>query len=190
MQFHPDEFYHIYNRGNNKQQIFFNEDNYIFFLSKVRHYILPHCEILNYTLMPNHFHLLIYTKNILYFNDSQHPLVRGIASMLSSYTQAINRQQKTTGSLFQQKTKAKCLSQGSAEYCLACFHYIHQNAWKAGLVDRMEDWKFSSFKDYAGFRMGTLCNKKLAYELLDIKPDTFYKEAYIEIDNATIGVIS
>jgi len=49
---------------------------------------------------------------------------------------------------------------------LTCFHYIHQNPWKAGLVSKMENWKYSSFSDFAGFRDGTLCNKQLALELL------------------------
>ncbi len=35
------EFYHIYNRGNNKQSIFFNDNNYLFFLNKVREQIYP-----------------------------------------------------------------------------------------------------------------------------------------------------
>lgn len=58
--FASENIYHIYNRGNDKQLIFFNRDNYLYFLKKLRKYIFPHCEILDYCLMPNHFHLLVY----------------------------------------------------------------------------------------------------------------------------------
>jgi putative transposase len=53
------EYYHIYNRGNNKQPIFFKPDNYIFFLKKMRQQLLPVADIIAYCLMPNHFHLII-----------------------------------------------------------------------------------------------------------------------------------
>jgi hypothetical protein len=44
MQFYENELYHIYNRGNNQQTTFFNHDNYIYFLQKVRKYIVPYCD--------------------------------------------------------------------------------------------------------------------------------------------------
>jgi len=42
----------------------------------------------------------------------------------------------------------------------------------------MEDWEYSSFKDYCGFRNGTLCNKELATQLLDVNMETFYNDSY------------
>jgi REP element-mobilizing transposase RayT len=121
MQFHENELYHVYNRGNRRQTTFFNNENYIYFLQKVRKYILPHCNILNYCLMPNHFHFLIYTD-----------------------TRTIQT---------------------------------------AKLVPKMEDWSYSSFKDYLGIRNGTICNKQLAYELIELNPKTFYEDSYRVIDN-------
>ena len=59
MEFFENELYHIYNRGNNKQRIFFKPENYLYFLKKVRTYIHPNCDILAYCLMPNHFHFLV-----------------------------------------------------------------------------------------------------------------------------------
>ncbi|MBS1510889.1 MAG: transposase [Bacteroidetes bacterium] len=53
------EIYHIYNRGNNKQLIFFNENNYLFFIKKIRVQLYDCADIICYCLMPNHFHLLI-----------------------------------------------------------------------------------------------------------------------------------
>src|SRR5260221_10071635 len=132
MEFLENELYHIYNRGNNKQKIFFNPANYLFFLRKTRTFILPHCDILAYCLMPNHFHFLINsdirtitTKSIA--GKEKNILSEGIRNLLSSYTQGINKQNSTTGSLFQQNTKSKCLNAGSKLHDLLCSHYIHQN---------------------------------------------------------------
>jgi putative transposase len=183
MEFQENYLYHIYNRGNNKQLIFFNDDNYIFFLKKVRKFIYPVCDIINYCLMPNHFHLLIFAngktiqtkKNGL---TEKNVLSEAFRNVLSSYSQAINKQNNTTGSLFQQNTKSKCLNDGSINYATTCFYYIHQNPCKPGLARFMEEWKYSSFKDYAGLRNGTLCNKQLAVELLDLDMDNFYADSY------------
>jgi putative transposase len=49
----------MYNRGNDKQTIFFQERNYDFFLQKVEKYIAPDADLVAWCLMPNHFHLLI-----------------------------------------------------------------------------------------------------------------------------------
>ena len=59
MRFEKEHVYHIYNIGNNSTKIFFNEENYFFFLKKIRNEIKPIAEILAYCLMPNHFHLMV-----------------------------------------------------------------------------------------------------------------------------------
>jgi putative transposase len=64
MQFEPNNIYHIYNRGNNSQRIFFTRDNYLFFLKKLQTYITPFADILAWCLMPNHFHLMVYVNRI------------------------------------------------------------------------------------------------------------------------------
>ena len=103
----PENFYHIINRGIDKKNIFFKDKNYYFFLNKVRKHMLPYCHILSYCLMPNHFHIQISTKSDL----KNQKLNNSIGNMLSSYTQAINKQENRTGSLLQQNTKAKCLTE-------------------------------------------------------------------------------
>jgi len=183
MEFFENELYHIYNRGNNRQPIFFKPDNYIYFLKKVRKFVLPHCDIFAYCLMPNHFHLLInadsrtITTKII-AGKEKNILSEGIRMLLSSYTQAINKQNNTSGSLFQQNTKAKVIAKGSNLYDVLCFHYIHQNPMKAKLVKKMEDWNYSSFKDYCGLRKGTLCNQQGAFQLLELDKKTFYEDSY------------
>ena len=70
MFFEPERIYHVYNRGNNNQKIFFINDNYYFFLRKIKKHLTKYCELLAYCLMPNHFHFMIYTKAIDEINSS------------------------------------------------------------------------------------------------------------------------
>ena len=175
MEFRSRNIYHIYNRGNNKQSIFFSDRNYIYFLQKVRKYILPHCDILCYVLMPNHFHFLIHADERTEMASKNSRIVTnvlsdGIRLLLSAYTKGINKQENRTGNLIQQRTKIKCVFDASDRtnngYTDVCFHYIHQNPLRAGFTNKMEDWHYSSYRDYIGLRKGTLCNQLLTFEKL------------------------
>jgi|TARA_R100000027_G_C2225288_1_gene87371 REP element-mobilizing transposase RayT len=183
MAIQPNEFYHIYNQGNNKQKVFLNRENKLYFLKKFRKLVFPTCEVIAYCLMDNHFHFLIYTnaKSIqekLSGTSNLDALTDGFRNLTSIYTQALNKQENRSGSLFRSKTKFKLLEFRKVNYPFICFQYIHQNPFSAGLVSKMEDWEFSSFNDYAGFRKGTLCNQKLAKELIGISDEDFYQESY------------
>ena len=175
--------YHVFNRGNNREVIFPRRQNYLYFLECVQKYIKGYCDILAWCLMPNHFHFLVYG------NEFSTPIIRdgsferqrfsqGIKQLLSSYAKAINKQEGRTGSLFQQKTKGVHVNDHDHDYSLTAFHYVHQNPLRAGLVDRMEDWEFSSFREYMGEGKVMLCNRDLARELLDLDLNRFYDEAY------------
>ncbi len=200
MKFQPNTIYHVYNQGNNRQQVFFRDENYLFFIRKMRHFLLPYIDFLAYCLMPNHFHWLIITKEsaceYLQFpttsgeSNNAEPrqrLSHQINILLRSYSRAINKQERRSGSLFRQHTKAKDgwidefteaarrkngandFSFGTDnDYASQCFHYIHENPAEAGLVSIATDWQYSSARDFAGMRSGTLCNQLLAKELLGL----------------------
>ena len=171
MRFEANLLYHVYNRGNDGLQLFYEPDHYHFFLRKMRHSLLPHCQLLAYCLMPNHFHLLLQPNaggaaDGEASSTTRQPLTRGLATLLSSYTQALNPRLQRQGALFQPKTKSKLLA--AAPYPLTCFHYIHQNPVRAGLSASLADWPYSSYRDFAGLRNGTLCDQELAAALLDL----------------------
>jgi putative transposase len=63
MQFDSGHIYHIFNQGNNRQKIFFDRENYLFFLRKIRTHVIPFADILAWCLMPNHFHLMVYVNH-------------------------------------------------------------------------------------------------------------------------------
>ncbi len=177
MQFLSGHTYHIYNQGNNGQQLFFERENYVFFLKKVKKNIGKHAHILSWCLMPNHFHLLVQVKPE-YEGSNTGELItkigalnRGIGILQSSYTQALNKKINRSGSMFRSRAKAKPLDEDIGKndsYGINCFLYIHQNPVRAGLVTKLEDWEFSSYQDYAGLRNGTLCNKEIAKDLLKL----------------------
>jgi len=129
MQFIENQIYHIYNQGNNKERIFFQDRNYLFFLKKMRAQLLPYVDFLCYCLMPNHFHWLVVAKaeaclaskavkpypqnSEMMASSHQHAikqagyqqnLSHAIAVLLRSYTRAINKQEGRTGSLFRKQT--------------------------------------------------------------------------------------
>jgi putative transposase len=183
MILHLNDIIHIYNRGNNKQAIFFSDSNYAFFVEKINKHIVPKTDVLAYCLMPNHFHILVHLtetsikpKRIGSLDSTE--INNATRSLLSFYTAAINKQYGFTGSLFQQNTKYKSLLGTTGNYISTCFHYIHQNPVKAGLVKKLEDWDYSSFKEYIDPSMQGICNKQVAYELMDINSNNIYDLSY------------
>lgn len=201
MHFTPENVYHIYNRGNNKQPIFFNDKNYDFFLHKINKQLSPISEMLCWCLMPNHFHLMVYAtekscrERSSFGGKPMQEFAYQLGVLLSSYSQAINKQNGTTGSLFQQKTKAKIVSCGGVKsglngnYLNTCTHYIHQNPWKAGLAEKLEDWRYSSFNQYINNGFYKTCNCDLLLSLAGYDVSTFYKNSYAVLDKEEVEAI-
>ncbi|MFT6321321.1 MAG: putative transposase [Granulosicoccus sp.] len=220
MEFHENRLFHIYNQGNNKQQVFFSDENYLFFLWKMRSYLHPFGDLVSYCLLPNHFHWLFFIKKIsvsktdwrIWTNEIEYQrrikkygkkatrtnlppsceidttehitLNESIGILLRTYTQSVNKERETTGSIFRQHCKARDgwinefvtatkrngkidtrFSPGT-DYAYQCFNYIHTNPKKARLVTNDLDWNFSSAKDYAGLRNGTLCNLEIGNSII------------------------
>lgn len=82
---------------------------------------------------------------------------------------------------FNKKTKAKLVN-GEIEYGLTAFHYIHQNPYEACLVERTEDWPFSSYTDFAGLYNESLCNIKSAIELFQLNTLALKTETHKKIE--------
>lgn len=140
-------YYHLYNRGNNRQLVFFERDNYLHFLRLVRRYLVEQTlDIMAYCLMPNHYHLLVL------FQAGN--LSEAMQLLSLAYTKAINRRYNRVGSLFQGRFQAIRVDQ--EDYLAYLVQYIHLNPVKAQLVTHPEEWEFSSYCEYAGLRNGTL----------------------------------
>ncbi|MFH7026812.1 MAG: transposase [Heteroscytonema crispum UTEX LB 1556] len=137
--FKSGNYYHIYNRGNNRQIIFFERKNYLLFLKLIqKHLINNNVEIVAYCLMPNHYHLLIYLNT-----DNLSDLMQ---AFILSYTKRINKRFNRVGSLFQGRFQA--IHVDTDEYLLYLSRYIHLNPVNANLVENPQDWEFSSYSEY------------------------------------------
>jgi putative transposase len=143
-----ERFYHIYNRGVNRGPIFFCEENWSFFLRQMEAFFKPDLvEITAYCLMPTHYHLLVLLKT-----DNFSELV--MQPFATSYSKAVNRQNKRVGPLFQGRFQAKRIEKDS--HLLQLSRYLHLNPVKAGLVEHPSDWLYSSYRDYLGIRKNSL----------------------------------
>jgi REP element-mobilizing transposase RayT len=95
----PGKYYHIYNRGNNRENLFHEERNYAYFLRLYAFHIEPIAETFAYCLLKNHFHLLIKVKDLpeIQSRDFSQPF----SNLFNAYTKSINKAYQRSGSLFQ-----------------------------------------------------------------------------------------
>lgn len=134
-------------------------------------------------LMPNYFHFLIQATNqsVALINEKHRSQTQQLSKswgvVLSSYTQAYNKKYNQKGSLWAHNTNASEINDGTNYYSMVCFQYIHQNPLISGLAEKMEDWEFSSYRDYLNQRNGRLVNKNLAYNILNYDQENFKKQS-------------
>jgi putative transposase len=168
----PDEYFHVFNRGNNKENLFYKPENATYFLGKCKKYLLPVLEIYAYCLLPNHFHMLVRVKNLDQilsdatctnlpgFNnlegltqcEDEAATAQFISEMVSAqfrlmfmaYAKAINKQENRVGSLFQKNFKR--LNVKSDPHLLNLALYIHANPQLHDLCGDFRDWTDSSYE--------------------------------------------
>lgn len=140
-------FYHVLNRGHGGSAIFIDPQNYGFFLAKFRKYVVDqHPILIAYVLMPNHYHFLLE----IILDEFSH----AFQNFTISYVKSRNSSYQRGGTLFQGAFKAKIVSQ--EEYLLHLSRYIHMNPVNGQIVDRPQDYIYSSYKEYVELRNGTL----------------------------------
>ncbi len=143
------QYFHIYNRGVNGENLFKEERNYYYFLQQYRFYCSDVLETLAYCLLKNHFHLLVYIKE-----DVEVPRKDGkgmfkqnaskqLGHFFNSYAQSINKAHNRTGPLFESPFERKLIDDES--YLMSMIYYCHRNAVHHGFVNDLRDWEFSSY---------------------------------------------
>ncbi len=147
-------YYHIYNRGNNGADLFFENENYYHFLRLYAKYIEPIAETYAWCLMKNHFHVLVRIKDKneivvsnLTYNTTEKPKViepyRQFSHLFNAYTQAMNKRYNRTGSLFESKYERKLVT--NEKYFKQLIYYIHNNPVQHGFVTQMSLYPWSSY---------------------------------------------
>jgi putative transposase len=150
------QYYHVYNRGCNHERIFASADNYLYLLSQAKKFLAGSLiSIIAYCLMPNHYHFLLYA-------GSDDAISRFIQRLFNSYTQAFNREQNRSGTLFE--GRAKSILVDNEMYAIHLCRYIHLNPVAAHLVVRPEDWPYSNYLEWIGKRSGTLIDHEFVRE--------------------------
>jgi putative transposase len=155
-----DTYYHIYNRGTNRENIFVQERNYEHFLKLYGKYIDPAAETFAYCLLRNHFHVLVRIKaeeeivqalNETLKVSAGKPLgsvgagypSKKFSDFFNAYAKAINLAYGRTGSLFQHPFGRVPITTDRQFWNVIA--YIHQNPQKHQFVADFRDWKYSSY---------------------------------------------
>lgn len=163
---YPDTFYHIYNRGNNHEDLFYKNENYQYFLKKYHEYISDYADTYAYCLLSNHFHFLIKVKSesdlpkqdLPNLKDLTDPKTTGLSVdriisnqfrlLFLSYAKAINKQENRDGSLFQKPFRRKPVT--SDRYLTSLIYYIHNNPVHHGFCESLSGYPWSSFATLCG----------------------------------------
>ena len=138
---YPGALHHVIARGNNKQDIFVNNDMRSSFLLLLRDVKKKYkWKIHTYCLMDNHYHLLVETKDPNLF--------KGMQSLNSRYAQLFNKVFDRSGHLFQGRYKSFLVEKD--DYLLNVVIYIIMNPVRAGMVEHPRRWPWSSFNSILG----------------------------------------
>ena len=165
-------FYHVYNRGVNKQLIFLDEQDYTVFLGLLKRYLDPSYKgtkanrtpypcyndkvnLVAYCLMPNHFHLFIYQISA----DGMKLLLRSVSVAYGMY---FNKKYKRIGPVFQQRYRAVAIR--TDEQLLHITRYIHLNP-----ID-YRAWKWSSLPNYVDSKYSRWVSTYRVLELFENDP--------------------
>lgn len=168
--FAAGEFYHVFNRGNNKNPIFYENRDYRRFLEKIKEYKEKYgVSILCHALMSNHFHLLLRQLDGI-------PLSRFVGDLLNSHARYIGIKNELPGHLFQGRFKAKHIA--SDEYLFQLSRYIHLHPIKDKILtykfirkgktrqldkklkEELRNYLWSSYKEYLSDRKSDLLDKE------------------------------
>lgn len=131
--------YHIYVRGNQKQTVFKDKEDFEFYLHQLKHYKRKYSfRIYGYCLMPNHIHLI---------GEPLDPkkLPKFMQCLQRSYTAYHNKKYNKVGHLWQGRFKTKAIAKD--EYLINCIAYVEQNAVRANLAKSITEYEFSSYQE-------------------------------------------
>lgn len=147
MKYLPENYYHLYNRGNDRNLIFHRPANYRFFLGLLRkHLANAAAELIAYCLMPNHYHLVVYLAREIDFSNT-------LRAFTTAYVRSFNNWYGRVGYLYQGTTKAKLVQE--EEYLIHLCRYVHLNPVVAGLVRSPEEWEFSNYLEWISEAVAT-----------------------------------
>jgi len=184
------ETYHVFNRGNNREDIFLEETNYRHFLNLYAHHVDPIADTFAYCLLRNHFHILLRIKgeeDLTGLGDLS-GLARAsqrFSNLFNAYAKAVNKACQRTGALFQ-RPFGRVLVTSEAQFQWLVV-YIHRNPERHGLVDHFERWPYSSYHGLKSHGPTRLNREEVVTRLGG--PGEFERFHRAQIDEARLGPV-
>lgn len=182
--FHPKFekglFYHVYNRTNNQELLFRNDENFNYFLKRYKYFLNAYLDMVAYCLMPTHFHFLVRVKSEIPIHEERHdisdsgenhdPVFRNVISVSKiieeqfrkffiSYSKSYNVMYNRHGSLLQRPFKRVHLE--NENKVIDKIYYIHHNPIHHGYCENYNEWKYSTYNNFISDEMNQLINKEM-----------------------------
>jgi len=175
-----EHYYHIYNCGNNGENIFFEERNYQHFLKLYIKHIYPVANTYAYCLMKNHFHLLVRMKpleDLESFKNLSSLYSRQFSHLFNAYTKAINKAYDRKGSLFQKNFKRKLID--SDDYFIHLISYIHRNPQR--FTNDYSNYPYSSYQTIYQQKNSRIDSKQVIDWFGDLSSFVKYHQQFDEV---------
>jgi REP element-mobilizing transposase RayT len=198
----PGHTYHLFNRAVGNEKLFKNDDNYRYFLSKMSQHILPIADVFTYSLMPNHFHLLVRIKDEKIISTwfeirkkkSLHTLENSLPDFImeqfsnwfNGYTKAFNKQHGRKGSLFLDYMK-RSVVENESDFTSFVF-YIHKNAVHHGLCKKIGEWKYDGYQALLSERPSLLLRNEVIEWFGSIELFIKFHEQPVELKSIDPGL--
>jgi putative transposase len=165
-----DSVTHIIDRGVERRRIFIRDEDSLFFLAQMREVFLAYgIGVLNYVLMPNHFHIQAISGGA--------PVGVAMQLLLTRYALYFNRVYERVGHLFQNRFKSFQVRDDA--YLVQLPVYITRNPLRAGLVARVEDWEWSGHHELVSGRQRYLDLSRL--EEVSGMSSQAWRDSYLEL---------
>lgn len=182
-------YYHIYNRGINSENIFKENRNHEYFLNLYDKHINPIAETLAWCLLKNHFHLLVRIKTLEEIQKNKNEfkkiiLHQSFGSLFNAYTKAINKGYNRHGALFERPFKRKLIHNDT--YLKSVIKYIHYNPVNHGFCEHPIEYPWSSYLTCVSDKPTKLKREKvisLFNNIEDLKTFHNKKEDFESLEN-------
>ena len=181
----PNTFYHVYNRGHNKNTLFADQQDYDYFVFLLKRCFGPEqiksadgrlfpwfgdlITINAFCLMPNHFHLLLYQ------GEDESSLSRSMQSLATTYSMYFNKKYNKRGSIFESVFKASPIL--NERYLQHVTRYIHLNP------KDFKNWRYSSYPDYIEKQSHWLDTEPILKLFDNVKEYKEFIDDYVELRN-------
>lgn len=185
------KYYHIYNRGNNGIDLFYEIENYNHFLKLYEKYIDPIAETFAWCLMKNHFHILVYIKETneidttkLEYSSTNKPKTvnasKQFSNLFNAYTLAMNKRYNRTGSLFEKNFKRKVVA--SENYFQKLIFYIHNNPVHHKFTENILEYPWTSYGTIISTKKTKLQRNRVIKSFNDLENFKYYHSINQDLD--------